>query len=57
MRVSLGSDAHHVVDLSSIDLGVAAALEAGVPDRLLNLMSTNELRAWARSRGRGRDAS
>jgi len=58
VRVSLGSDAHHVVDLSSIDLGVAAALEAGVPpDRLLNLMSTDELSAWARSRGRGRDDS
>jgi len=51
VRVSLGSDAHHVIDLPSIDIGVAASLEAGVaPDRILNLMTADELIAWAGER-------
>jgi putative hydrolase len=46
-RISIGTDAHAHWQLEWIDLGVAAALEAGIPrDRILNLMSLEDLRAW-----------
>ena len=45
--VSIGTDAHSVSQLGSIELGVAAALRAGIPrSRILNYMTAEELAAW-----------
>lgn len=47
-HISLGTDAHHGWQLEFIDLGLAAALRAKIPaDRILNFMSTVELKTWA----------
>jgi histidinol phosphatase-like PHP family hydrolase len=54
-RISLGTDAHHAWQLEFIDLGLAAALRAKIPaERILNFMSTLELKAWAQ---RSRDGA
>jgi histidinol phosphatase-like PHP family hydrolase len=54
-RISLGTDAHHPWQLEFIDLGLAAALQAGIPaDRILNFMPVAQLKAWVR---RLRDAT
>jgi histidinol phosphatase-like PHP family hydrolase len=46
-RISMGTDAHHPWQLEFIDLALAAALAAKIlPDRIVNFMSLNELRAW-----------
>src|SRR5882757_1829392 len=46
-RISLGTDSHSPSQLGFIDLGVAAALSAGIePDRILNFMPLNQLRNW-----------
>src|SRR5512132_2022644 len=48
-RISLGTDAHHAWQLEFIDLGLAAALRAKIPDgRILNFMPILELTAWAK---------
>ena len=48
-RISLGTDAHHGWQLEFIDLGLAAALRAKIPDgRILNFMPILELTAWAK---------
>lgn len=45
--VSIGTDAHSVNELGSIELGLAAALRAGIPrSRILNFMAPEELVAW-----------
>lgn len=50
VRVSIGSDAHHVVDLGYADCGLAAATRAGIPaDRVINTLSVDELLAWVAS--------
>ena len=51
-RISIGTDAHHPWQLEFIDLALAAALAAKIPpERVVNFMSLNELRAWvARAR-------
>jgi histidinol phosphatase-like PHP family hydrolase len=50
VRVSIGSDAHHVVDLGYADNGVAAAARAGIPaDRVINTLSRDELLGWVAS--------
>jgi histidinol phosphatase-like PHP family hydrolase len=50
VRVSIGSDAHHVVDLGYADNGVAAAARAGIPaDRIINTLSLDELLGWVAS--------
>jgi histidinol phosphatase-like PHP family hydrolase len=50
-RISIGTDAHAEWQLEWIDLGVAAAVEAGVQrDRILNLMSAREIREWAKAK-------
>lgn len=56
VRISIGTDAHAHWQLEWIDLGVAAALEAGIPkERVLNLMPLDELLAWtAEHRARAR---
>ncbi len=47
VRISIGTDAHAHWQLEWIDLGLAAALEAGVDrDRILNLMSLDDLLEW-----------
>lgn len=54
-RVSLGTDAHHPSQFGSIELGLAAALKAGIPaDRIINFMPLPDLLAWVE---RLRDAS
>ena len=46
-RISLGTDAHHPWQLEFIDLGLAAAFKAKIPqDRIINFMSTSQLQAW-----------
>ena len=47
-HVSIGTDAHNVDELRFAPVGLAAVLTAGIePDRVLNFMSKDELRAWA----------
>jgi DNA polymerase (family 10) len=47
--VSIGSDAHNTDEMRFVDIGVAAALRAGIgEDRILNLLGPGELAAWAR---------
>lgn len=46
-RVSLGTDAHHASQLEFIELGLAAALKAGIAaDRIVNFVRLDDLRAW-----------
>lgn len=56
VRISLGTDAHQADQLGFIELGLAAALKARIPqDRIINFMDLSSLRAWvARLRERGR---
>ena len=54
-RVSLGTDAHDPSQLVFLELGLAAALKAGIPaDRIINFMPLPDLREWVRGL---RDAS
>ena len=52
--ISLGTDSHHPWQLAYIELGLAAALRAGIrADRVVNFMPLDELKAWvARARER-----
>jgi putative hydrolase len=54
VRISIGTDAHHPWQLGFIEIGLAAAIKAGIaPDRILNFMPEGELLAWVQSvRGR-----
>jgi histidinol phosphatase-like PHP family hydrolase len=46
-RVSLGTDAHHAWQLEFIELGVAAALNAGIPaEKIINFLPLEGLHAW-----------
>lgn len=46
-RISLGTDSHDPLQLRFMDYSLAAAIRAGISkDRILNLMSVDELRAW-----------
>jgi putative hydrolase len=46
-RISLGTDSHHPHQLEMIDLGLAAALLAGIPaHRIINFLPADELLAW-----------
>lgn len=50
VRVSIGTDAHHPVELGFVDLGLAAAAIAGIPrERILNFAPAEELLAWTAS--------
>jgi putative hydrolase len=55
VRISLGTDAHHPWQLEFIELGLAAALKAGIPaERVVNFLPLRELKAWiTRVRARG----
>ncbi len=61
-RVSLGTDSHHAWQLAFIELGLAAALQAGIAaERILNFIPLREIKEWVgklrtqnpRSRGSG----
>ena len=50
VRISIGTDAHYQHELSFIDIGLSAAIAAGIPrERILNFMTAEELTGWARS--------
>jgi putative hydrolase len=47
VHVSLGTDSHHAWQLEFIELGLAAALEAGIaPERIINFLPREDLRSW-----------
>jgi histidinol phosphatase-like PHP family hydrolase len=47
-RISLGTDSHDPMQLRFMEYALASALQAGVkPERILNLMSAQELKQWA----------
>jgi histidinol phosphatase-like PHP family hydrolase len=49
--VSIGTDAHAPWELAFWEVGLALAVRAGIEeDRILSMMSAEELRAWARER-------
>jgi histidinol phosphatase-like PHP family hydrolase len=58
VRVSVGTDAHHPWQLGFVELGLATAIQAGVPrERVLNFLPLAELVAWVevvREKTRGR---
>ncbi|HEY2139284.1 MAG TPA: hypothetical protein VGH00_04330 [Chthoniobacterales bacterium] len=55
VRISLGTDAHHAEQLEFIELGLAAALKARIPpDRIVNFMDVQDLRAWVKKVRQGR---
>jgi histidinol phosphatase-like PHP family hydrolase len=50
--ISIGTDAHRPDELRHLRFGVAAAVAAGFPpDRILNVLPPDEIRAWARGDG------
>lgn len=50
VRVSIGTDAHNQSEMRFIEVGVAAALKAGIAkDRILNFQPWEEIVAWTRS--------
>jgi histidinol phosphatase-like PHP family hydrolase len=50
VRISFGSDSHHPWQLIFLDLALAAALLANIPEhRILNFMSAEDLLRWATS--------
>jgi putative hydrolase len=50
VRISFGSDAHHPWQLLFLDLAVAAAVLARIPeDRIINFLSAEQLLAWSAS--------
>lgn len=52
--ISIGSDAHRLDELENLELGEAAALRARIPpDRILNLLSADEVVAWAAAKTDG----
>jgi histidinol phosphatase-like PHP family hydrolase len=49
-RISMGTDSHDPLQLRFMDYSLAAAIRAGIDrHRILNFMTTDELRAWAQS--------
>jgi histidinol phosphatase-like PHP family hydrolase len=50
VRISIGTDAHYKHELHYIEIGLSAALSAGIErDRIINYMSADELVSWARA--------
>ena len=48
-RVAIDTDAHSAEELRFVEFGLAAAIRAGIAlDRVVNFMSADEVRAWAR---------
>ena len=49
VRISIGTDAHYQHELHYVEIGLAAALTAGIPkERIINFMPADELVEWAR---------
>ena len=49
VRISIGTDAHYHHELHYIEIGLAAAITAGIPkERIINFMPSDELVEWAR---------
>jgi histidinol phosphatase-like PHP family hydrolase len=47
VRISIGTDAHYQPELLFIDIGIAAAMRAGIPkDRIINFLPVEELLEW-----------
>jgi DNA polymerase (family X) len=54
VRISIGTDAHSVAELRSMEFGLAAAIRAGIPrDRILNFLPREEVLSWAAEVRRG----
>jgi histidinol phosphatase-like PHP family hydrolase len=50
VRISLGTDAHHPDQLGFMELSLAAAAVAKIPaERIINFLTVNQLKTWARS--------
>lgn len=50
VRISIGTDAHYQPELLFIDIGVAAAMKAGIArDRILNFIEADDLLEWTAS--------
>jgi histidinol phosphatase-like PHP family hydrolase len=50
VRISFGSDSHHPWQLVFLDLALAAAILAGIPEeRIINFMPTAELLEWVKN--------
>ncbi|HVF52315.1 MAG TPA: PHP domain-containing protein [Actinomycetota bacterium] len=50
VRISMGTDSHAAWQLERIQIGVAAAILAGIdPERILNFMPREEIVEWART--------
>jgi histidinol phosphatase-like PHP family hydrolase len=50
VRISFGSDSHHPWQLLFLDLALAAAILAGIPEeRIINFMGADELLKWVES--------
>ena len=50
VRLSIGTDAHHPVELGFVDVGLAAAADAGIArERIVNFRTADELLAWTAS--------
>lgn len=50
VRISFGSDSHHPWQLAFLDLALAAAILADIPqERIINFMSADQLLNWATS--------
>lgn len=49
-KVSIGTDAHSVRELDAMELGLAAAIRAGIPrERILNFMPAADVLEWSRA--------
>jgi histidinol phosphatase-like PHP family hydrolase len=47
--ISIGTDAHYQPELLNIEIGLSAALTAGIPkEKILNLMTVEEVLEWTR---------
>lgn len=57
VRISIGTDSHHPWQLEFIDLGLAAAVSAGIPkEQIINFLTAEELVRWSRESGNQKTA-
>lgn len=50
VRISIGTDAHSVGELASMEFGLAAAIRAGIPHgRILNFQPVADVLEWGRA--------
>lgn len=49
-RIAIDTDAHHAWQLAYVELGLAAALKAGIPsNKIVNFLSARQVLAWVKS--------